>query len=100
MNCGQDVLAASISAFVKVFGCRPMTVVRHAPGAGVRKPPREETAIGGARRRLGRYGDLSGVEGQQQRRLRRFKRLAGTGDAHSSGVAGLTGEELWARTGV
>ena len=36
-----------MSAPVKVFGCRPMTVVRHTPGAGVRKPPREETAVGG-----------------------------------------------------
>src|SRR5712691_2419873 len=33
-----------MSAVVKVFGCRPMTVVRHTPGAGVRKPPGEETA--------------------------------------------------------
>src|ERR1700730_8520051 len=34
------------AAFVKVFGCRPMTVVPHAAGAGVRKPPGEETAGG------------------------------------------------------
>jgi hypothetical protein len=28
---------------VKVFGCRPLTVVRHTPGAGVRKPSHERT---------------------------------------------------------
>src|SRR5882762_7284225 len=88
------------AAFVKVFGCRPMTVVRHTPGAGVRKPPREETAVGWASRRRGRYGELSGVEGQQQRRRRGFKRLARTGDAHSSGAAGSRGEDLRARAGV
>ena len=51
-----------------------------------------KTAKGGNRdgwagRRLGRYGDLSGVAGRQQRRERRFKRLAGTGDAQASNRA-------------
>src|ERR1035441_10994981 len=31
---------------VKGFGCRPLAAVRHAPAAGGRKPPREETAMG------------------------------------------------------
>jgi hypothetical protein len=57
-----------MTAFVKVFGCRPMTVVRHTPGAGVRKPPGEETAVGGVDRRRGRYGELSAIEDQGQRR--------------------------------
>jgi hypothetical protein len=56
--------------------------------------------MGWASRRLGRYGDLSGVAGQQQRRLRRFERLAGTCDAHSSGVAGSSDEDWRARTAV
>jgi hypothetical protein len=46
----------------------------------------------------GRYGDLSGVEGQRQRRLRGFKRLAGTGDATASSVTGSLGED-W-RAGI
>src|SRR5260370_9451624 len=33
------------SGFVKVFGCRPRRTVPRALAAGVRKPPREETAI-------------------------------------------------------
>ena len=48
--------------FVKVFGCRPRTAARHTPGAGVRKPPREETA-GRVRGWCGvRYGDLSAAD--------------------------------------
>ena len=35
-----------MSAIVKGFGCRPLTAVRHTLAAGVRKPPREETALG------------------------------------------------------
>ena len=38
-----------------------MQVVRRAPGAGVRKPPMEETAGGVARWRVKRYGDLTAV---------------------------------------
>jgi hypothetical protein len=34
------------SAIVKGFGCRPFTEGATRTGAGVRKPPREETAIG------------------------------------------------------
>ena len=37
------------SAYVKGFGCRPRTVVRRTPAAGVRKPPMEETAGRGTR---------------------------------------------------
>jgi hypothetical protein len=33
------------SAFVKVFGCRPARTAPQTPAAGVRKPPRDETAI-------------------------------------------------------
>src|SRR5882672_8120982 len=77
----------------------------HDGGATYTAGRRTKTSKGGNRdgwasRRLGRYGDLSRVEGQQQRRLRRFKRLAGTGDAHASGVAGSTGEDWRGRTGV
>ena len=39
-----------------------MTVARRTPGAGVRKPPREETAGGLVRPRVRRYGDLAAVE--------------------------------------
>jgi hypothetical protein len=35
-----------------------MMVARRTPGAGVRKPPREETAGGVARLRVRRYGDF------------------------------------------
>ena len=35
-----------------------MTRARHAPGAGVGKPPREETAGDGVERFRVRYGDL------------------------------------------
>jgi hypothetical protein len=35
-----------MSACVKVFGRRPIRMVRRAPVAGVRKPPKEETAMG------------------------------------------------------
>jgi hypothetical protein len=47
------------SAYVKVFGCRPHGGGAARTGAGVRKPPREESA-GGVRgwRGMG-YGDLS-----------------------------------------
>jgi hypothetical protein len=33
------------SGFVKVFGCRPPRTAPQTPAAGVRKPPRDETAI-------------------------------------------------------
>jgi len=36
-----------------------MKMARRTPGAGVRKPPREETAGGLARRRVRRCGDLA-----------------------------------------
>jgi hypothetical protein len=35
-----------MSAFVKVFGCRPHDGGAAHTGAGVRKPPMEETAMG------------------------------------------------------
>ena len=40
-----------------------MKVARRAPGAGVRKPPREETAEGGRGWRGVDYGDLNAAEG-------------------------------------
>ena len=46
------------AAFVKVFGCRPHDGGAAHTGAGVRKPPREETAGGVARWRVRRYGDF------------------------------------------
>jgi hypothetical protein len=39
-----------------------MTVGRRVRGAGVRKPPREETAGGGRGSRGVRYGDLSAAD--------------------------------------
>src|SRR5450759_4035416 len=51
-----------MSVHVKVCGCRPHDGGAAHTGAGVRKPPREETA-GGARgwRDVG-YGDLSATD--------------------------------------
>ena len=46
------------SVVVKVFGCRPMMNGAAHSGAGVRKPPREETAGGVARWCVRRYGDF------------------------------------------
>src|ERR1700694_2216014 len=50
-----------ISAVVKVCGCRPHDGGAAHTGAGVRKPPKEETAGGVARSRVRRYGDLAAV---------------------------------------
>ena len=50
------------SGCVKVFGCRPHEGGAAHTGAGVRKPPREETAGVVAGWRVRRYGDFgSGV---------------------------------------
>src|SRR5882757_3755018 len=49
------------TAFVKVCGCRPHECGAARTGAGVRKPPREETAGGGEMPRVRRYGDLTAV---------------------------------------
>ncbi len=50
-------------AFVKGFGCRPRRRVRQALAAGVRKPPREETAgMGTCGPAAMRYGDLSAAD--------------------------------------
>src|ERR1700674_1793501 len=46
---------------VKVCGCRPHDGGAAHTGAGVRKPPKEETAGGVARSRVRRYGDLAAV---------------------------------------
>src|SRR5713226_8802391 len=46
------------SRFVKGFGCRPSQTVLLAPAAGVRNPPRDETAGSGTRSCSGLYGDL------------------------------------------
>jgi hypothetical protein len=54
--------ARSMSVSVKVCGCRPGEGGAAHAGAGVRKPPREETAGGVARRRVRRYGDF-GADG-------------------------------------
>src|SRR3979411_2959140 len=53
--------SAVTSAFVKVCGCRPHDGGAAHTGAGVRKPPREETAGCRARCRVRRYGDLTAV---------------------------------------
>src|SRR6266568_7882113 len=49
------------SAYVKVCGCRPHEGGAARTGAGVRKPPMEETAGGVVRWRVRRYGDLTAV---------------------------------------
>jgi hypothetical protein len=46
------------SEFVKVFGCRPNDESATNLGAGVGKPPREETAGDEVERFRVRYGDL------------------------------------------
>jgi hypothetical protein len=51
-------MSAFTSVVVKVFGCRPMMTSPRTLGAGVRKPPREETAGGLAKGRVRRYGDF------------------------------------------
>src|SRR5450759_4719883 len=50
-----------MSASVKVFGCRPHEGGAARTGAGVRKPPMEETAGCVARWRVRRYGNLTAV---------------------------------------
>ena len=50
-----------MSPIVKVCGCRPHAGGAARTGAGVRKPPMEETAGGVARWRVRRYGDLTAV---------------------------------------
>jgi hypothetical protein len=47
-----------MSEFVKVCGCRPRDGGAAHTGAGVRKPPREETAGRRAMRSVRRYGDF------------------------------------------
>src|ERR1700680_2667156 len=47
------------AVYVKGFGCRALTGVRHTPAAGVRKPPMDETAMGSGWRCRGHYGDLA-----------------------------------------
>jgi len=47
-----------MTVVVKVCGCRPHEGGAAHTGAGVRKPPREETAGRGARWRVRRYGDF------------------------------------------
>jgi hypothetical protein len=47
-----------MSALVKVFGCRPDNEGGTNSGAGVGKPPREETAGDGVEQFRVRYGDL------------------------------------------
>jgi hypothetical protein len=54
-------MAVRNSASVKVFGCRPHDGVAAHTGAGVRKPPKEETAGGVERLCVRRYGDLTAV---------------------------------------
>jgi hypothetical protein len=53
--------------------------------------------MGWASRQRGRYGELSGVEGQQQDRARAFWRLACTGAAPANKVTGSMGEDWRAR---
>ncbi len=54
----MPLAAVHESECVKVFGCRPPDGGAAHTGAGVRKPPREETAGGVAMWRVRRYGDF------------------------------------------
>ena len=76
----------------------------HALGAGVRKPPREETAsrvdAAGRRGRRGRYGDLSEADSGAERQR---PTVGEVGEQERSAFerAGGSRGELWrARTGV
>ncbi len=53
------------AAYVKVFGCRPLTDVPRAWVAGVGKPPKEETAGREGGRFVTRYGDLGAADGER-----------------------------------
>src|SRR6266702_5778982 len=77
------------SVVVKVFGCRPHEGGAAHTGAGVRKPPREETAGGRARWGVRRYGDF--VAGGVCRRF--VERVLRTRSRRS---AGLIGRSRWA----
>ena len=55
-------MSARMSAIVKVFGCRPDDEGATYSGAGVRKPPREETAGKDRRWFVTRYGDLMAAD--------------------------------------
>src|SRR2546426_11757220 len=81
--------AGAMSASVKVFGCRPMMTAPRTPRAGVRKPPREETAGGRARWRVRCYGDF--VAGGMYRRV--VERDLRTRPRR---VPGLIGRPRWA----
>ena len=59
LNSLNDAYATAAS--VKVCGCRPHEGGAARTGAGVRKPPMEETAGGVVRPRVRRYGDLAAV---------------------------------------
>src|SRR6266508_4763830 len=90
-----------------------MTTAPDTPWAGVRKPPREETArsVGAAiprgrrgRARRGGYGDLAATDRAAgcapSDRRRALGRLARRSDPRSRGMAGSMGEDRRARTGV
>src|SRR6266850_1534898 len=61
MSALRQAVVPVKSVFVKVCGCRPHDGGAARTGAGVRKPPMEETAGGVARWRVRRYGDLAAV---------------------------------------
>src|SRR6266511_5971454 len=95
-----------------------MTTAPDTPWAGVRKPPREETArsVGAAiprgrrgrarrgRARRGGYGDLAATDRAAgcapSDRRRALGRLARRRDPRSRGMAGSMGEDRRARTGA
>ena len=58
----------STSGIVKVFGCRPYDDGATYFGAGVGKPPREETAGRDTRRFVTHYGDLIAAGDAPERR--------------------------------
>ena len=56
--CSVFWLCRRAVAVVKVCGCRPHDGGAARMGAGVRKPPKEETAGSRTRWRVRRYGDF------------------------------------------
>ena len=72
---GHSFAALHMSACVKVFGCRPITNGATRSGAGVRKPPRDETAGNGA----GACGGLWGFASEQGAEVEQRRCNAGLG---------------------
>ena len=75
-----DFAAVHESGAVKVCGCRLHEGGAARTGAGVRKPPMEETAGGVARWRVKRYGDLTAVVTEREYNFCDMARTLRTGE--------------------